>query len=256
MNRKYRKTILAGNWKMNLLPGDVKPYAECLRELLARQKHSEVVICVPAIMAPAALRAFRGSRVAVGVQDMSAEAFGARTGEISAAQIAGTGVKYVILGHSERRQYHGETDDMVGRKLRLAHEEGLIPILCVGESLSQRDGGCAEEAVRMQLKLALAGLEPEKMRRTVIAYEPIWAIGTGRTASPAQAQEMCAAIRALIREQYGARVARAVTVQYGGSMNAENAAGLLAQPDVDGGLIGGASLDAEQFYQIVEAAKE
>ena len=256
MNRKYRKTILAGNWKMNLLPSQVKPYAERLRELLGRQKDSEVVICVPAIMAPAALRAFRGSRVAVGVQDMSAEVSGARTGEISAAQIADAGVKYVILGHSERRQYHGETDEMIGRKLRLAHDAGLTPILCVGESLAERDALCAEETVRRQLKLALTGLEPEKMRRTVIAYEPVWAIGTGRTATPQQAQEMCCAIRGLVRELYGARVARAVSVQYGGSMNGDNAAGLLAQPDVDGGLIGGASLDADKFYQIVEAARE
>ena len=255
MNPKYRKTVVAGNWKMNLLPSQRKDYADALKALLGKEHPCEVVLCVPALMAVPMLRHLRGSRVAVGVQDVSAQEGGAYTGEISAAQLRDAGVKYVIVGHSERRAYHGETDELVGRKLRRVLENGMTPILCVGETLPQRDAGAEAEVVRAQLKLALAGLEAAAVRKTVVAYEPVWAIGTGRTASPAQAQAMCREIRAAIREAYDARTARAVTVQYGGSMNPTNAAELLAQPDVDGGLIGGASLDPEKFYSIVEAAK-
>ena len=255
MNPKYRKTVIAGNWKMNLLPSQLKDYADALKELLGREHPCEVVLCVPALMAIPMLRYLRGSRVGLGVQDVSAEESGAFTGEISAAQLKDAGVKYVIVGHSERRAYHGETDELIGRKLRRVLEAGMTPILCVGETLPQRDAGAEKEVVRAQLKLALAGLDAAAMRKTVVAYEPVWAIGTGRTAAPAQAQDMCREIRAAIRECYDARTARAVTVQYGGSMNPANAAELLAQPDVDGGLIGGASLDPKKFYQIVEAAK-
>ena len=255
MNPKYRKTIIAGNWKMNLLPSQLKDYADALKGLLGKEHPCEVALCVPALMAVPMLRCLRGSRVALGVQDVSAEKSGAFTGEISADQLKDAGVKYVIVGHSERRAYHGETDELVGRKLRRVLEAGMTPILCVGETLPQRDAGAEKEIVRAQLKLALAGLDAAAMRKTVIAYEPVWAIGTGRTASPAQAQDMCREIRAAIRESYDARTARAVTVQYGGSMNPANASELLAQPDVDGGLIGGASLDPNKFYQIVEAAK-
>ncbi len=255
MNPKYRKTVIAGNWKMNLLPSELKDYADALKELLGKEHPCEVVLCVPALMAMPMLRHLRGSRVSLGVQDVSAEAAGAYTGEISAAQLKDAGVKYVIVGHSERRAYHAETDELVGRKLRRVLEAGMTPILCVGETLPQRDAGAEKEVVRAQLKLALAGLDAAAMRKTAVAYEPVWAIGTGRTASPAQAQDMCRDIRAAIRESYDARTARAVTVQYGGSMNPSNASELLAQPDVDGGLIGGASLDPNKFYQIVEAAK-
>ena len=255
MNPKYRKTVIAGNWKMNLLPSQLKDYADALKELLGREHPCEAVLCVPALMAIPMLRYLRGSRVGLGVQDVSAEEGGAFTGEISAAQLKDAGVKYVIVGHSERRAYHGETDELIGRKLRRVLEAGMTPILCVGETLSQRDAGAETDVVRTQLKLALAGLDAAAMRKTVVAYEPVWAIGTGRTAAPAQAQDMCREIRAAIRESYDARTARAVTVQYGGSMNPSNASELLAQPDVDGGLIGGASLDPKKFYQIVEAAK-
>ncbi|MBR3556425.1 MAG: triose-phosphate isomerase [Oscillospiraceae bacterium] len=255
MNPKYRKTIIAGNWKMNLLPSRLKDYADTLKELLGKEHPCEVVLCVPALMAVPMLRSLRGSRVALGAQDVSAEESGAFTGEISALQLKDAGVKYVIVGHSERRAYHGETDELIGRKLRRVLEAGMTPILCVGETLLQRDAGAEAEVVRAQLKLALAGLDAAAVRKTVIAYEPVWAIGTGRTASPAQAQDMCREIRAAIRESYDARTARAVTIQYGGSMNPANASELLAQPDVDGGLIGGASLDPNKFYQIVEAAK-
>ena len=255
MNPKYRKTIIAGNWKMNLLPSQLKDYAETLKGLLGKEHPCEVVLCVPALMAVPMLRHLRGSRVSLGVQDVSAEESGAYTGEISASQPKDAGVKYVIVGHSERRAYHAETDELVGRKLRRVLEAGMTPILCVGETLPQRDAGAEKEVVRAQLKLALAGVDAAAMRKTVVAYEPVWAIGTGRTASPAQAQDMCREIRAAIREKFDARTARAVTVQYGGSMNPSNAAELLAQPDVDGGLIGGASLDPNKFYQIVKAAK-
>ena len=255
MNPKYRKTVIAGNWKMNLLPSQLKDYADALKELLGREHPCETVLCVPALMTIPMLRYLRGSRVGLGVQDVSAEEGGAFTGEISAAQLKDAGVKYVIVGHSERRAYHGETDELIGRKLRRVLEAGMTPILCVGETLSQRDAGAETDVVRAQLKLALAGLDAAAMRKTVVAYEPVWAIGTGRTAAPAQAQDMCREIRAAIRESYDARTARAVTVQYGGSMNPSNASELLAQPDVDGGLIGGASLDPNKFYQIVKAAK-
>ena len=255
MNPKYRKTVIAGNWKMNLLPSDLKTYAEALKARLGRERGCDVALCVPAVMAVPLVRLLRGCRAAVGAQDVSAEASGAFTGEISAAQLRDAGVKYVIVGHSERRAYHAETDELIGRKLRRVLEEGMTPILCVGETLPQRDAGAETDVVRSQLKLALAGLEAPAMRKIIIAYEPVWAIGTGRTATPAQAQEMCREIRAAVRERFDARTARAVTIQYGGSMNPGNAAELLSQPDVDGGLIGGASLDPAKFCEIVEAAK-
>ncbi|MBR3059905.1 MAG: triose-phosphate isomerase [Oscillospiraceae bacterium] len=254
MNTRYRRAVLAGNWKMNLLSGDVKPYALRLRELAKRRARREVLVCVPFPLIPAAVRAFRGSHIAVGAQDVSEEPKGARTGEVSAAQLRDAGVKYVIVGHSERRQYHGETDGAVSRKLAAVHGEGMTPILCVGETLEQRELGIQGELIAMQVKAALSGLPEELLRRTIIAYEPIWAIGTGRTASPEQAQEMCALIRSTLRLLYGARAARAVPVLYGGSMNGDNAEALLRQPDVDGGLVGGASLDPEKFFRIIAAA--
>ncbi len=256
MNTKYRKTIVAGNWKMNLLPSDVKNYSAALMKLYGKNHFCEAVVCVPALMAIPMLRALRGSKIAVGVQDVSAEDSGAYTGEISAAMLADAGVKYVIVGHSERRRMHGETNAMIAKKLRQVLAAGMTPILCVGETLEERDGELAEDVVRLQLRSALYGLTGLDMRHVVIAYEPVWAIGTGRTATPAEAQQMCEGIRAAVRKLFGARVARAVTIQYGGSMNPANAAQLLSQPDVDGGLIGGASLDPEKFYQILEAAKE
>ena len=256
MNRKYRKTIIAGNWKMNLLPSQVKPFGEKLKAGLGQQRFCQVVLCVPAVMIPAAVRAFRDCRVAVGAQDVSPWAAGAYTGEISAAQLKDAGAKYVIVGHSERRQYHGETDDMVRRKVLAALEADLTPILCVGESWDQRENGLSLDVIRYQIKAALAGLPAGRVRRVVVAYEPIWAIGTGKTASPEEAQEACREIRATIRALYDARVSRAVTIQYGGSMNAANAAELLAQPDIDGGLIGGASLDAEKLLAVIRAADQ
>ena len=256
MNPRYRKTIIAGNWKMNKTQSETRAFAEELKPLLGRPKWCEVVLCVPAINIPAALRLFKDTRVSIGAQNMHYESNGAFTGEVSAEMLKDLGVKYVILGHSERRQYYNETDFTVNKKVHAALEAGLRPIVCVGESLEQRELGVTMELISYQVKAALAGVSADKMRQIVIAYEPIWAIGTGKTATAEQANEVCEAIRTVIRKLYGARVARAVTIQYGGSMNAKNAAELLAQPDVDGGLIGGASLKPVDFTTIVNAANQ
>ena len=256
MNLKYRKTIIAGNWKMNKTATETKKFAAEIRPILPRAKWCEVVICVPAVNVPAALKAFKDLHIAVGAENLHYEPSGAYTGEVSADMLKDLGVKYVIIGHSERRQYFGETDISVNKKVHAALEAGLHPIICVGESLEQREMGVTMELIALQVKSALAGVAAEKVRKCVIAYEPIWAIGTGRTATAEQAAEVCTAIRAAIRSLYGARVARSVTIQYGGSMNPKNAAELLAQPDVDGGLIGGAALKPDQFVDIINAANQ
>ncbi len=256
MNRKYRKTIIAGNWKMNMKPSDVKPFADSLKTLVPKAKWCEVVICAPFVDLPAAVKSFKECRVAVGAENMNENPKGAYTGEVAADMLTDLGVKYVIIGHSERRQYYGETDVSVNKKIHAALEAGLQPIVCVGESLDQRELGITIELITLQVKTALAGIPADQMRKVVIAYEPIWAIGTGKTATAEQANEVCFAIRSVIRSLYGARVARAVTIQYGGSMNEKNAAELLAQPDIDGGLIGGASLVPEKFAAIINAANQ
>ncbi len=256
MNRRYRKTIIAGNWKMNKNATETKKFAEELKAILPRAKWCDVVVCVPFVNIPAALKAFKDMRVAVGAENLYYEPNGAYTGEVSADMLRDLGVKYVIIGHSERRQYFCETDVTVNKKVHAALDAGLHPIICVGESLEQREMGVTMELIALQVKSALAGVAAEKVRKCVIAYEPIWAIGTGRTATAEQAAEVCTAIRAIIRGLYGARVARSVTIQYGGSMNPKNAAELLAQPDVDGGLIGGASLKPDQFVDIINAANQ
>lgn len=254
MNTRYRKTIIAGNWKMNKLPSEVKPFADKLKNVMPKTRQCEVAICLPYVMIPAAVKAFKDIKVATGAQDMSLHESGAYTGEVSAAQLADIDVKYVIIGHSERRAYHGETDRQVNEKLHGALCKKLIPIVCVGETLEQREMGVTLELITYQVKSALAGVSADKMRKVVIAYEPVWAIGTGKTATDEEAGEVCTAIRGVIRGLYGARVARAVTIQYGGSMNGSNAASLLAQPDIDGGLIGGASLKPDEFIKIITAA--
>ena len=256
MNRRYRKTIIAGNWKMNKNATETKKFAEDLKAILPRAKWCDVVVCVPFVNIPAALKAFKDMRVAVGAENLYFEPSGAYTGEVSADMLRDLGVKYVIVGHSERRQYFGETDITVNKKVLAALEAGLHPIICVGESLEQREMGVTMELIALQVKSALAGVAADRVRKCVIAYEPIWAIGTGKTATAEQAGEVCQAIRAVIRKLYGARVARSVTIQYGGSMNPKNAAELLAQPDVDGGLIGGASLKPDQFVDIINAANQ
>ena len=256
MNRRYRKTIIAGNWKMNKTPSETKAFAEEFKALLPKTKWCDIVVCVPAADLSAAVRAFKDSRIAVGAQNVYFEKSGAYTGEVSADMLADLGVRYVIVGHSERRALFGETDEVVNKKVHAALDAGLNPIICVGESLEQREMGVTMELIALQVKSALSGVAAEQMRRCVIAYEPIWAIGTGKTATPEQASEVCTAIRALIRAQYGARVARSVTLQYGGSMKPDNARELLAHEDIDGGLVGGASLEAPALMEIVHAANQ
>ena len=256
MNRRYRKTIRAGNWKMNKTASETKQFADELKTILPRAKWCDVLVCVPSDNIPAALRAFKDMRVTVGAENVFYEKNGAYTGEVSADMLKDLGVKYVIIGHSERRQYFGETDITVNKKVHAALEAGLHPIVCVGESLEQRELGVTMDLISLQVKSALAGVSAEKLRKCVIAYEPVWAIGTGRTATPEQAGEVCTFIRATIRHMYGARIARSITIQYGGSMNPGNAAELLAQPDIDGGLIGGAALKPDQFVAIINAATQ
>jgi len=256
MNRRYRKTIIAGNWKMNKTATETKKFAEQLKTVLPKAKWCDVVVCVPAVNIQAAVKAFRDMRVSVGAENLFYEKSGAYTGEVSADMLKDLGVKYVIIGHSERRQYFGETDVSVNKKVHAALEAGLHPIICVGETLEQREMGITMELIALQVKAALCGVGAEKVRKCVIAYEPVWAIGTGKTATAAQAGEVCTWIRTTIRRLYGARVARSVTIQYGGSMKPSNATELLAQPDVDGGLIGGAALKADEFTAIVNAANQ
>ena len=256
MNQRYRKTIIAGNGKMNKPLSETKAFAEEFKPLLGKPKWCKVVLCVPAANLSAAIRLFKDTRVEIGAQNCHYEASGAYTGELSAAMLRELGVKYVIIGHSERRAYYNETDLTVNRKIKAALEEGLTPILCVGESLEQRELGVTEDLISYQIKAALSGLSASQVRHLVIAYEPIWAIGTGKTATAEQAGAVCGHIRSIIRDLHGARVARAVTIQYGGSMNAKNAAELLAQPDVDGGLIGGASLKPVDFMSIINSANQ
>ena len=256
MNRRYRKTVIAGNWKMNKTPGEVKPFVETLKKLVGREKHSTVVLCVPFLCIPEAVRATRDTRFAVGAQNVHQEDSGAYTGEVSAAMLAAAGVKYVIIGHSERRQYFGETDALVNAKVKKALEAGLKPIICVGETLDQRETGITIEVIRLQVKAALTGVTAAELKSVLFAYEPVWAIGTGRTATAEQANEIGTEIRAVLRGLYGARAARAVTIQYGGSMNPKNAAELLSMADVDGGLIGGASLKPDDFAAIIMAANQ
>ena len=255
MNHKYRKTVIAANWKMNKTPSETRTFGAELKRLLPKGRWCDVVLCMPAICIPAGVKALKETRVGIGAENMHAETFGAYTGEISAPMLVDAGVKYVILGHSERRAM-GETDQDVNAKLIAALAAGLTPIVCVGESLQQRETGVTFEHITMQLKSAFAGIVPEQLRRIIVAYEPIWAIGTGLTASPQEAEEVCQHIRTVIRKLSSAKTARATYILYGGSMNDKNAESLLAQPDIDGGLIGGASLDPEKFVRIINAANQ
>ncbi len=238
---------------MNLTASDVRPFVEELRAAMpASLRRCSVALCVPATHI-AALAGMRSRRIGVGAQNVSQFEKGAHTGEISADMLADLGVKYCIVGHSERRADNGETDELVNAKVKALLARNITPIVCVGEALDQRERGLTMEFITYQVKAALYGLASEQVKRCVVAYEPIWAIGTGRTASDAQAQEVCFAIRELLRAGYGALVSRKVSILYGGSMNAANCEGLLAQPDIDGGLIGGASLKSADFAKIVLA---
>ncbi len=256
MNRRYRKTVIAGNWKMNKTPADARVLLDEMKQKIFKAKWCEVVCCVPFVDIPLAVRALKDSRIAVGGQNLHQETSGAYTGEISASMLKNSGAKYVIIGHSERRQYFGETDALVAQKISAALAEDLHPIVCVGESLEQREMGITTDLIALQVKSALSAIPAAKLRHVIFAYEPIWAIGTGKTATSEQAQEVCMFIRTTIRKLYGARASRAVSILYGGSMNASNAVELLAQPDIDGGLIGGASLKADDFSTIVQAANQ
>ena len=255
MDKAKRKAIIAGNWKMNKTATEA---AELIDALIPAVKDAdcEVVICTPFTSLVTAVEKCKGTNIHVGAENVHFEKSGAYTGEISADMLVDLGVEYVIIGHSERRQYFAETDVTVNKRARAALAAGLKVIVCVGESLEQREQGVTEELVRMQTKIALLGVTAEEMKNVVIAYEPVWAIGTGRTATSDQAQEVCASIRKVLGELYGETVAEGVTVQYGGSMNAGNADELLSKPDVDGGLIGGASLKADAFGTIVAAASK
>ena len=255
MNRKYRKTLIAGNWKMNKAPSETKLFMNEIKSILPRGRWCDIALCVPAVCIPAAVRAMRETRIGIGAENCNANPSGAYTGEISTAMLVDAGCKYVIIGNSERRAM-GETDADVNAKTKAVLEAGLIPIVCCGESLEQRESGITEEWITMQIKLALAGIGEDKIRKVVIAYEPIWAIGTGVTATPEQAEEVCQLIRTVVRKLFGSKNARATTILYGGSMNEKNAYELLAQPDIDGGLIGGASLVPEKFVKIIEDANQ
>ncbi len=248
------KYVIAGNWKMNKTPAEAKELIDAIKPLVA-DAACDVVVGVPFVDLPAALGAVEGSKIGVAAQNCHWEKSGAYTGEISAEMLKAMGVGYVILGHSERRQYFGETDVTVQKRVRAALDAGLTVILCVGEYLEQREQGVTGEVVAMQTKIALGGVSEEELSRVIVAYEPVWAIGTGRTATAEQANEVCALIRDVVKDLYSEDAARALTIQYGGSMNAANAAELLAQSDVDGGLIGGASLKPADFATIVAAAK-
>lgn len=255
MNRKYRKTVIAGNWKMNKTPSETKEFMTAFKGIMPKGRWCDVALCVPAVCVPAAVRAMRETRVGIGAQNCNANPSGAYTGEIAANMLLDAGCKYVIVGHSERRAM-GETDLDVNAKVLSALGAGLIPIVCCGESLEQREAGVTNEWITMQIKMCLQGVPEEKIRKVIIAYEPIWAIGTGRTATPEQAEEVCESIRTVVRKLYSSKNARAISILYGGSMNETNAYDLLAQPDIDGGLIGGASLDPEKFVKIIEAANQ
>ncbi len=255
MNKALRPAVIAGNWKMNKTPAEAKALIEEIKPLVAGADCT-VVACVPYVDLQTALDAAKGSNIAIGAQNCHFEKSGAFTGEISAPMLKDMGVEYVIIGHSERRTYFGETDVTVNKRTLAALENGLKVILCVGEYLEQREQGVTAELVALQTKIALMNVPADKMQDVIIAYEPVWAIGTGKTATADQANEVCAVIRDTLCELYGEAVANASTIQYGGSMNAANADELLSKPDVDGGLIGGASLKAPDFAAIVKAASK
>ena len=244
-----RRKIVAGNWKMNMTPSEAVKLVEELKPLVVSED-VDVVFCVPAIDIVPVVEAAKGSNIEVGAENMYFEEKGAYTGEISAAMLVDAGVKYVILGHSERRDYFKEDDALLNKKVKKAFEAGLTPILCCGETLEQREMGITLDWIRTQIKADLVGVTADQVASMVIAYEPIWAIGTGKTATSDQAEEVCGAIRECIKEIYDEATAEAVRIQYGGSVNAGNAAELFAKPDIDGGLVGGASLKPD-FGKIV-----
>lgn len=248
------KYIIAGNWKMNKLPSETYDFVKEVVEA-TKGAECEVVCCTPYVCLAPAVEAAKGTHVKIGAENLHYEEKGAFTGEVSAEMLVDLGVQYVIMGHSERREYNNETDETVNLKAKKALAAGLIPIVCCGESLEQREAGITMDWISIQIKKAFAGIGADDAKKVVVAYEPIWAIGTGKTATDEQAEEVCGGIRALLASLYDEETAKAITIQYGGSMNAKNCAGLLAKPNIDGGLIGGASLKAPDFAVITSAAK-
>lgn len=253
MQREKKRAIIAGNWKMNKTPSEATELINEIKPLVSAAQ-CDVVVCVPFVSVYAAVEAAKGSNIKVGAQNCHWEKSGAFTGEISAQMLCEAGVEYVIIGHSERRQYFGETDMTVNMRLKAALDAGLNVILCVGETLDQRELNITDEILSGQVKIALDGIEASELSKITVAYEPVWAIGTGRTATSEQANAACAHIRDCVAELYDWEKADVLRIQYGGSMNASNASQLLDEPDINGGLIGGASLKAEDFSKIVEAA--
>jgi len=252
LDKMAKRTIMAaGNWKMNKTPTEAAEFINALKNVVAGS-NSEVVTAVPFVCIPAAVEAAKGSNIKIAAQNVHWEASGAYTGEVSCAMLKDLGVDYVIIGHSERREYFGETNEMINKKARAILDAGMIPIICCGETLTQREQGVTYEHVRYQIKIALLGLSAQEVSRIVIAYEPIWAIGTGKTATDEQAEEVCSIIRQLIAELYDNDVAEKTRILYGGSVNAANAKSLFSMPNIDGGLVGGASLKLDAFEKIVK----
>ena len=255
MNKALRKAVIAGNWKMNKTPSETTALIGEMKPLV-KDAGCKVVLCVPFIDIPAAVEAAKGSNIEIAAENVHFKESGAYTGEVSANMLVESGVKYVVIGHSERRQYFGETDQTVNLRTIAALNAGLTAIVCVGETLEQRELGYTETLLKFQTKMALTNVTAEQLKNVIIAYEPVWAIGTGVTATADQADEGNGYVRAAIAEVYGKDVAETVTIQYGGSMNAKNADELVAKVNVDGGLIGGASLKASDFAAIVAAASK
>ena len=253
---KMRRPFIAGNWKMNLDRASAVALAEGLAKATADIEDVEIAVCPPSIYLEAVAAALKGSKVGLGGQDMYFEAKGAFTGEISSAMLLDIGCQYVVLGHSERRHIFGETDEDVNKKVKVALEAGLIPIVCVGETLPQRENGETLDVIRGQFDGSLAGLSEEQMKKVVIAYEPVWAIGTGRTATPQQAEEVHLDLRKIMESCYNSEIAESVRIQYGGSVKPDNAAELLGQANIDGALVGGASLKADLFMGIIDGSKK
>ena len=249
-----RKKVIAGNWKMNMLPNEAINFIDKITPLVKNTKN-EVILCVPYTDLFYALLTAQGTNIKIGAQNMHFEESGAYTGEVSGKMLKSIGVEYVIIGHSERRQYFNETDETVNKKIKAAFANDLKPIVCVGETLEQREANQTQEIITKQTKLALQGLTEDQVQNTIIAYEPIWAIGTGKTATSEDANNSIKAIRKEIEKNYGKEVAEEVIIQYGGSVKSQNAKELFTTSDIDGGLVGGASLKVEEFSKIVNYNK-
>ena len=255
MSTRKKRKVIAGNWKMNMTPSEAKELISGIYSRVKGKKGCDIVVCVPFVDIPVVTAATKGTIIKVGAQNVHFEPKGAYTGEISAAMLKECGVQYVIVGHSERREYFGETDETVNKRAKAALEAGLTVIICVGEKLEEREAGITGEVVSRQTKLALQDIPVTMLENVIIAYEPVWAIGTGKTASNEDADEVCGIIRSVVSAKYGKSAARSLVIQYGGSMNAKNCEGLLQMNNIDGGLIGGASLKPDDFAVIINAAQ-